>query len=69
MTISHATQRKISGALHEDTGIGFNKRTGPVYRKDLNGDFTLKNAKSIIDPIVQSKICEQADILKRVEVE
>lgn len=58
ITIAHATQRKVAGSFHEDTGIGFNDRTGPVYRKDLDAKFTLKNAEKIIDPAVRTLVIE-----------
>lgn len=39
--VSHDPQRKISGALHEDTGAGFREGEGTIYRKtpmDYFGD-------------------------------
>ncbi len=52
--VSHATQRKLSGALHEETGAGYIERHGGlVYRKNLSPDFTVKNAASIVDSVVQ----------------
>lgn len=52
--VSHASQRKLSGALHEETGAGYIERHGGlVYRKNLLPDFTVKNAKSIVDKTIQ----------------
>ncbi len=56
--ISHATQRKLSGALHEETGAGFIEGKGTVYRANLNGDFKLTQVKKIIDKEVR-QIVEQ----------
>ena len=57
--ISHASQRKLSGGLHEETGAGYIERHGGlVYRKNLSPDFTVKNAKSIVDEIVQQLVLE-----------
>ncbi|QQX81673.1 type II CRISPR RNA-guided endonuclease Cas9 [Shewanella sp. KX20019] len=56
LIVSHTPQHKISGALHKDTGVGFIDGIGTVYRKDLNGDFSLKNAQSIIDPQVKKQV-------------
>lgn len=47
--VSHSPLKKLSGALHEDTGAGFIEGVGTVYRKDLNGDFKPKQVKKIID--------------------
>jgi CRISPR-associated endonuclease Csn1 len=55
--VSHASQRKLSGGLHEETGAGYIERHGGlVYRKNLLPDFTVKNAKSIVDPTVQELV-------------
>jgi len=52
--VSHASQRKLSGALHEETGAGYIERHGGlVYRKNLTPDFTVKNAMNIVDSTVQ----------------
>jgi CRISPR-associated endonuclease Csn1 len=60
--VSHAPQRKISGALHEETGAGYiEKHGGLVYRKTLNQDFTIKNAESIVDEQVQLKVLEHIE--------
>lgn len=53
--VSHAAKRKLSGALHEETGAGYIERHGGlVYRKNLSPDFTVKNAASIVDSTVQA---------------
>lgn len=55
--ISHSSQRKLSGALHEETGAGYiEKHGGLVYRKNLAPDFTMKNANSIIDGTIKKII-------------
>jgi len=55
--ISHASQRKLSGGLHEKTGAGYIERHGGlVYRKNLSPDFTVKNAGSIVDETVRELI-------------
>ncbi|SHE19973.1 CRISPR-associated protein, Csn1 family [Bathymodiolus brooksi thiotrophic gill symbiont] len=57
--VSHAPQRKLSGALHEETGAGYvAKHGGLVYRKTLNSEFTTKNAMSIVDEQVKNIILE-----------
>ncbi len=57
--ISHASQRKLSGGLHEETGAGYiEKHGGLVYRKNLTPDFTVKNTKSIVDETVQELVLE-----------
>ncbi|KAF3982408.1 MAG: type II CRISPR RNA-guided endonuclease Cas9 [Methylococcales symbiont of Hymedesmia sp. n. MRB-2018] len=55
--VSHATQRKLSGSLHEETGANYiGKHGGLVYRKNLSPDFTVKNAQSIVDDTVQALV-------------
>lgn len=57
--ISHAPQRKLAGSLHEETGAGYiEKHGGLVYRKTLSPEFTLKNALSIVDEAVKTKVLE-----------
>jgi len=51
--IAHAPERKLSGALHEDTGIGFIEDTGAIYRKNVDETLTTKSIKNIIDPTVR----------------
>ena len=54
LIVSHTTQRKLSGSLHEETGAGYiEKHGGLVYRKLLSPEFTEKNAKSIVDEPVK----------------
>ena len=43
--VSHQTSTKIKGALHEETGIGYKRDIGAVYRKNVAPD--LKNIDSI----------------------
>jgi len=60
--VSHNTQRKLSGGLHEETGAGYiEKHGGLVYRKNLTPDFTEKNAKSIIDDTVKKQVIEHLE--------
>ncbi len=54
MIVSHTPHKKISGALHEETGAGFIKGKGTVYRANLNTDFKLTQTKKIIDPEVKT---------------
>ena len=49
LIISHSPNRKISGSLHEETGVGFIEGKGTVYRKLLNQDMKLSQAEKIID--------------------
>ncbi len=55
--VSHASQRKLSGELHEVTGAGYIERHGGlVYRKTLTPDLTAKKAKGIIKSIVDKTV-------------
>lgn len=55
--ISHASQRKLSGGLHEETGAGYiEKHGGLVYRKRLSPEFTVKNIKNIVDREIQELV-------------
>ncbi len=61
LIVSHVPQRKISGALHEETGVGFiegNRVDGPgtVYRKALNTDFKVPWVDDIIDSVVRERV-------------
>lgn len=56
--VSHDPQRKIRGALHEDTGVGFKAKHGAVYRVNLNSNFKATQLKKILDPEVK-EIVEQ----------
>jgi len=57
--VSHDTQRKLSGGLHEETGAGYiEKHGGLVYRKNLSPDFNEKNVKKIIDDTVRKQVIE-----------
>ncbi len=47
--IAHTPQRKLSGALHEETGVGYIDGVGTVYRVNLNSDFKLTQLKKIVD--------------------
>ena len=53
--VSHAPNRKLTGALHEETGAGYiEKHGGLVYRKALNKEFTIKNVNKIVDEEVKN---------------
>ncbi len=55
--VSHAPHRKLSGALHEETGARYiEKHGGLVYRKTLNPEF--KNAGSIVDDTIRKIVSE-----------
>ena len=56
LIVSHVPQRKIAGALHEETGVGFIEGKGTVYRQRLDGDFNSKKAASIIDDTVKDLV-------------
>jgi len=56
MIVSHVPLRKITGALHEETGVGFVENVGTVYRQRLDQGFTLKKAEKIIDPVVKELV-------------
>lgn len=57
LIVSHDSQRKLSGGLHEETGAGYiEKHGGLVYRKNLTADFTEKNAKSIVDDTIKELV-------------
>ena len=61
LIVSHVPQRKISGALHEETGVGFIKGNGvdgpgTVYRQVLNTDFKVTWVDKIIDPVVRQQV-------------
>ena len=58
VVVAHAPNRKLSGALHEDTGAGFIKGHGTVYRKLLNSEMTVKRAGKIIDPHVRALVID-----------
>jgi len=61
LIVSHSPSRKISGSLHEETGVGFIEGLGTVYRKLLNQDIKLKQAEKIIDPQVRAIVLEHLE--------
>ena len=66
--VSHVPQRKLSGALHEETGAGYiEKHGGLVYRKTLNPEFTTKNAESIVDETVRNIVVKHISNYKTVK--
>lgn len=57
--VSHTPQRKLSGALHKETGVGYiAKYAGLVYRKTLDSEFSVKNVKSIVDEKIRDVVLE-----------
>jgi CRISPR-associated endonuclease Csn1 len=56
MIVSHAPQRKLAGALHEETGVGFIEGIGNVTRKTLASDFT--QVEKIYDDAVREAVTE-----------
>lgn len=54
--VSIAPQRKLSGALHEETGAGFIDGIGNVNRIDLDANFKEKWLEDIIDKTVSESI-------------
>ena len=60
MIVSHAPQSKLTGELHEETGVGFIEGKGTVYRAHLEpsdwlskGKLKQKKLASIVDPTVR----------------
>ena len=57
LIVSHASQRKLSGSLHEDTGENYvEKHGGTVYRKNLDTGFGFTQAKKIIDDTIRELV-------------
>lgn len=56
--VTHTPLKKISGALHKDTGAGLLEKAGTVYRQELGANFTSKKAKNIIDPKVKKIVSD-----------
>mgnify|MGYP003118693340 FL=1 len=56
MIVSFVPSKKITGALHEDTGVGFIDGIGTVFRARLDEKFDLKKAEKIIDPVVKGLV-------------
>lgn len=53
--VSHSTNRKLTGAFHEETAYGIRKENGKtriVVRKNLT-DMTDKNLRSIVCPVIK----------------
>jgi CRISPR-associated endonuclease Csn1 len=62
LIVSHASQRKLSGGLHDETGAGFiEKHGGLVYRKNLEPNFTEKSANSIVDDTIKELVHAHLD--------
>lgn len=56
LIVAHVPLRKLTGALHEETGVGFIEGIGNVYRRRLDQKFDLKAAAKIIDPVVKNLV-------------
>jgi CRISPR-associated endonuclease Csn1 len=54
--VSHVPQRKISGALHEETGVGFIEGKGTVYRENLDTSFKTDWVAKIVDDVVREQV-------------
>ena len=54
--VSQASQKKIQGAFHEETGAGFIEGVGTVYRANLDESFKETQIKKIIDPAVRDLV-------------
>lgn len=61
MIVSHVPQRKLSGALHEETGAGFIEGIGTVYRVNLSPDFKVPQVKKIIDDEVRQLVADHLE--------
>jgi len=53
IVIAHTPQRKLSGALHEETGVGYIDGIGAVYRINLDDSFKVTQLKKIVDSDVR----------------
>jgi len=60
MVVSHATNHRLSGALHEDTAYGLRTdedgNTTVVYRQPLDQNFGVGKAKKVADPVLREKL-------------
>ncbi len=54
--ISHTPQKKLSGALHEETGVGYIDGVGTVYRTNLDSNFKVAQLKKIVDDEVKKVV-------------
>ena len=55
--VSHATQHKLSGGLHEETGAGYIERHGGlVYRKNLAPNFTERHVSRIVNDTIKELV-------------
>ena len=61
MIVAHSPSRKISGSLLEETGVGFIKGQGTVYRKLLGPEMKVKQAEKIIDPQVKAIVLDHLE--------
>ncbi len=61
LIVSHVPQRKITGALHEETGVGFIEGVGTVYRQRLDQEFNAKKVASIVDDGVRELVIAHLD--------
>jgi CRISPR-associated endonuclease Csn1 len=62
VVISHVPQRKLTGALHKDTGYGYIKNKWLVTRQILDKKFTKSNAETIIDSTVREKVINHIEL-------
>jgi CRISPR-associated endonuclease Csn1 len=62
IVVSHAPNRRLAGAFHEQTAYGLRASTGLYhYRKRLDPAFSAKSVESIADPVVQRLIRERLE--------
>ena len=61
MIVAHTPQRKLSGALHEETGVGFIEGVGGVYRVNLDNTFKVTQVKKIIDDDVRQLVANHLE--------
>jgi CRISPR-associated endonuclease Csn1 len=73
LIVSHAAQRGITGALHEETGAGYINGVGTVYRANLDGEFKTTQVKKIVDDnvreIVEKHLAKYGDNSKQAFAE
>ena len=61
MIVAHTPQRKISGALHKETGVGYINGLGTVYRVNLDPDFKITQVKDIVDADVRKIVSDHLE--------
>jgi len=57
--VSHATNRGLNGAFHEETGYGLRKvagETAVVYRIPLDQSFSKSKVPKVVDPVLREQL-------------